>query len=233
MILQGAFVALPLCALAYFQKIKLLKILPLFFLFLFIEEMALNILRGATFFHWQWNWQGKFLELIWPLILVFVLKKFTAKEVGYLLPKLKLDWLIGLSLGIIVALIGIVIDKLTANHPDRLTLEGFFFQLSMPGLAEEAVYRGVFLALFNRYFPRPLIFLSAKLGWGAILSSLIFMAVHIVCYLPKEGEIFFNWQAALPTFIMGMVLVWLRERAESIWPSVILHNVANTLYMAL
>ena len=220
--LQFLVVALPIC---FFGR-SFLRLLPPLFALVLLDDVLLNVLRGSS-----WNWSGKALEILWPLVIVFGLKWFSSKEVGYTWPKGRVCWILASGFGVGIALIGIILDRISGNRPDPATLETIFFQLTMPGLAEEAVYRGVFLALFNRYFKRPWTLASAKMGWGALFTTLAFTAAHVICYSPKDKALFWNFGAAIPVFVVGFLLVWLREKTGSIWPSVLLHNVANTLYM--
>ncbi len=63
---------------------------------------------------------------------------------------------------------------------DQLTVAGWCFQATMPGLAEELVYRGVFVSLLDRAFGRPWRIAGADVGWGTIAVAVVFAAVHAV-----------------------------------------------------
>ena len=79
-------------------------------------------------------------------------------------------------------------------------------------IAEEIFFRGV---LYQ--------WMRDRLGvWIAIPgSALIFGLLH--------GEI----SVADATFVMGLILAWFYERSNSLWPSIIIHIVNNSLKLLL
>ncbi len=48
----------------------------------------------------------------------------------------------------------------------------------MPGLAEEFVFRGVFQSLLNEAFGQPWRLARASLGWGGIITAVLFVVGH-------------------------------------------------------
>jgi len=110
----------------------------------------------------------------------------------------------------------------------ELTAEGWWFQATMPGLAEELVYRGAFLALCDRAFGRPWRIAGAEVGWGLIVTSVVFGAVHAV-NIDRNGALTVEWLFAIGPFAGGLLGGWLRARTGSIWPGVVLHNASNLL----
>ena len=71
----------------------------------------------------------------------------------------------------------------------------------MPGVAEELVYRGVFLSLFDRAFGRPWCVAGADVGWGTIAVAVVFAAVHAV-NVDRGGTVHIE-----PLFAVGPSLV--------------------------
>ena len=54
-------------------------------------------------------------------------------------------------------------------------------------------------------------------GWALAVSSLIFALIHLTPgVLP-------------PLFIMGLLLAYLYERSDSLWPSILLHATINSI----
>lgn len=84
----------------------------------------------------------------------------------------------------------------------------------LPAVYEEVLVRGV---LFTG--------LRKKLSFvGAMLAaSLLFGAAH----LEWLGDTPLNWAAAIDTFILSMVLIYLRENTGSLWPAIFLHGIKN------
>ncbi len=96
--------------------------------------------------------------------------------------------------------------------PKDLTLLGAVGMLVFAGIvvpfAEELFFRGVLYRwLRNHWKP-----------WAASLaSSIVFGLLH--------GE----FSLIVATFVMGVVLAWFYERSKSLWPSVVIHVVNNSL----
>lgn len=74
--------------------------------------------------------------------------------------------------------------------------------------AEEALFRGYLFGKLRGYVS----FWSA-----ALLTSALFALAH--------GQ----WNVALDTFVLGMVLAWLRDTTGSIWAGVLLHSIKNAV----
>ncbi|NLG51555.1 MAG: CPBP family intramembrane metalloprotease [Chloroflexi bacterium] len=75
-------------------------------------------------------------------------------------------------------------------------------------VAEEIFFRGfLYAGMRNRW----------GVGWGLVVSSVVFALVHVT-------------PGVLPAiFAIGLVLAYLYERTESLWPSIILHALVNAL----
>jgi membrane protease YdiL (CAAX protease family) len=95
----------------------------------------------------------------------------------------------------------------------------------MPGLEEEAFFRGVLLLALNEAFLGRRNVLAADLGWGALLSSVLFGSAHGIAF--DHGVPTFTAMAFLTTFLSALILAWLRERTGSLVAPVIGHNVGN------
>jgi len=155
-------------------------------------------------------------------------KKISLKDLGAVKPSL--SWLKKAALaailmipvmGFIAAIIQMLLG-LPPNNPQlefivpadfsyitavvMLVVAGFFVPL-----AEELYFRGVLYSALRNHF---------GIGIGAIVSSLIFGALH--------GDI----SIAGATFVMGLVLAYFYEKSRSIWPSVLIHALNNSLKLA-
>lgn len=75
-------------------------------------------------------------------------------------------------------------------------------------VAEEVLFRGYLLGKLRKYVP----------VWVAILiTSALFAAVH------------FQWNVAIDTFALSIVLCLLRITTGSLWPAIMLHMIKNGL----
>lgn len=235
-IYSSLFAMIPLSLISFHRKsFYLLRILPILFILLLIDNIS--VLARPLHLPLYWNWIGKFQEFLWPLVAVFVFKLMSAKDVGYSSFGNRSSWLLSILLGLGIGLacfglqIGIDIfiyhGKSHAISPPLL--ETLLFQATMPGLAEEPVFRGIYLALFNRYFDRPWKLFGARIGWGVILTTLLFAAVHILSVSIRTETISWNPLWIFPNIFIAFIFGWLREKTGSVWPCVFVHNLTNVM----
>jgi len=100
----------------------------------------------------------------------------------------------------------------------NLTLT-FLSLVVLPPLVEETVFRGfIFTGVRNKL----------KWGWAALLTSLIFASAHLEF---GSGQPLL-WVAAIDTFTLSMVLCYLRQKTDSLWPGILLHALKNGIAFA-
>ena len=109
----------------------------------------------------------------------------------------------------------------------KLTTEGWLYLSTMPGLAEELVFRGVFQSLLNRAFPRSWKIAGAFCGWGLVITAVLFAGANGLVNVDPQLHPHLVLQAGIVPFLMSLVSGWVRERTDSIWPSVLGHNLSN------
>ena len=90
----------------------------------------------------------------------------------------------------------------------------------LPPVAEEIVTRGFLYTGLRSKLPK----ISA-----AIITSVLFAAAH----LQWESGNALLWVAALDTFVLSMILVYLREKTGSLWPPIAVHMLKNCLAFLL
>lgn len=182
-----------------------------------------NLFPGA-----DWNWQGKLLALAITLA-VAAHPAFGWRRSGLTLVQNRE----GRAAAYIVALVvvavfaGLALSMETPPHDS----EALAFQLTMPGLEEEPFYRGVLLLALNEAFRGTRRVLGTRLGWGAIVSSILFGLVHAFDY--SAGAFEFDWMTMLLTALPALILVWLRERTGSLLLPILLHNFGNSIFRIL
>jgi hypothetical protein len=98
------------------------------------------------------NWQGKVLEIVWPVLFLLLWQRNAPAEFGFT-TTLKADSLrpILIATGGLVAcaaLVGVL-------FPSPTTIEDVLYQLTMPGLAEEFTFRGILFTLLILIFGTP------------------------------------------------------------------------------
>lgn len=128
-------------------------------------------------------------------------------------------WLIGSLLGRETPTVAhdlLIVLGQAADDPGTIAIM-LTSALVLAPLLEEVIFRGlVQTALLDS--------LGRRRWWVIVFSALIFAAVHGAAVDPL----------AIPgLFVLGMVLGWLYERTDSLWPGVIVHVLFNTANVGL
>ena len=97
----------------------------------------------------------------------------------------------------------------------------FISLVILPPLAEEIMVRGFLYSSLKKAMPT---------AGAVVVTSAIFASAH----LPEGGAAGPLYIAALDTFILSLVLIYLREKTGSLWASITLHAIKNGVaFMAL
>ncbi|CAN5142431.1 hypothetical protein BH09PAT3_BH09PAT3_6810 [soil metagenome] len=99
------------------------------------------------------------------------------------------------------------------SGPLALTLT-FISLVVLPPLVEEIMVRGFLFGSLRKHL---------NLGWAALVTSLAFAAAH----LPEGGDTGPLYIAAIDTFILSLVLCYVREKTGSLWAGIVLHAIKN------
>lgn len=196
---------------------------------LFLLDMACLLSPRLAFIPQGWNWQGKSLELLWVFAFVATGYAGTFSDVGF---RWRLEkgsarpLLFAAGLALLFPLWGVFF----AGFRMPTDAETLLFQLTLPGIAEELVFRGVFQSLLNQVFSRPWKLLGAHVGWGFVLTTLLFAAGHGI-FVNSSLHLQTSLFSIFPALYLGAVLGWIRERCESLWPCILLHNSVNALFV--
>jgi membrane protease YdiL (CAAX protease family) len=102
-----------------------------------------------------------------------------------------------------------------AAHGAALILV-FISLVIVPPLVEEILVRGFLYSGLKSRLPKL---------WAALVASLIFAAAH----LQFGSGAPLVWSAAMDTFILSLVLIYLREKTDGLWASIFLHMTKNGL----
>jgi hypothetical protein len=193
---------------------------------LFIGLLVLPaLLPGARVIGERWNWSGPLLALagvLWIAALLVRRDVLSWQEMGFtwtqrsgsIRPAL---WVSAAALALNVLLMSLSRFRLPA-----VPLETWVYQATLPGLVEEAVFRGVLLALLDRAFSARKQLFGAPLGWGGCVVTLAFLLLHGV----RPGTLIGVLPAAL-------LYLWLRARTGSLVAPVVVHNLWNlSVYLA-
>lgn len=89
----------------------------------------------------------------------------------------------------------------------------FISLVILPPIAEEIVFRGFLYGSMKKWMPKI---------FAAIVTSVIFASAHLI-----EGVGGPLWVGAIDTFVLSMVLVFLREKTNGLYASMTLHGLKN------
>jgi membrane protease YdiL (CAAX protease family) len=175
--------------------------------------------RLPIFSDLAWNWTGKVFAIIATLAFIGLWHGVNWREIGFA----------GLRKGSwrpFIVLTGLWF-LLSGWQPggDPTKLESLLFNLSLPAIDEELIYRGVLLALLNRSFGTPWKVLGASVGWGWVICSVLFGLVHGVGF--DQSQFQFDLAPIIFTGIGGLIMGWVRERTGSLFSSMALHGIGD------
>lgn len=95
----------------------------------------------------------------------------------------------------------------------------FISLVILPPLIEEILMRGLLYGSLRKVM---------KAVWAALITSAIFASAH----LPEGSGGGPLWVAAIDTFVLSLVLCYLREKTGSLWPGITLHAIKNGIAFA-
>jgi membrane protease YdiL (CAAX protease family) len=170
--------------------------------------------------------------LMLAIILLFIRSyKVSVRTLGLVRPRFK-D--IGIAvLGIPVYVLGYVVllgvvkalvPSLDVNQSQQLGFQPstsvvaltltFISLVVLPPLVEELIIRGfLFTSLLKRF----------RFLWAALLTSVVFASGH----LQFGSGAPLLWVAAIDTFMLSLVLCFMRYKTGSLWPGIFLHALKN------
>ncbi len=200
--------------------------LLLFLASLVVMDVALvEIPRVDGFQHLHWSWQQCLLSTAWPFLLIALVPGISLAAIG-VTSRFRPDWW---KPSIVALLLALAVPAVFFMLGARKTLdaEGWVFLLIMPGLAEELVFRGMYQSLLNRVFGKPWRLAGAEFGWGLIITAILFAGSNGLVAVDPPLHARIAPHAAIAPVMLTFVSGWVRERTDSVWPSVFGHNLSN------
>jgi membrane protease YdiL (CAAX protease family) len=195
------------------------------FALLFFLDISLNMAPcGPWLAGTQWNWQGKALEALWPVLFI----AWAGSGFGRFGVRARIE--AGSERAVVTAgaaALAFALLKAVLSPVPLPTAESVWFQLTMPGLGEELAFRGVFQSLLNEVFPERWQLWGAKVGWGWVLTAVLFGLCHILA--PSGFGVRVSLLKGVFPLVFGLFVGWVRERSGSVWPGVAFHNVINAV----
>jgi membrane protease YdiL (CAAX protease family) len=167
----------------------------------------------------RWNWSGQGLLLAGALWIAAML----SRRAGLAWRTMGFTWhqrpdSMRAALAVAVAALSLHLLAMSGSRVrlEDVSLETWLYQATLPGLVEEVLFRGVLLALLDRAFVVRRVVLGASIGWGGVVVTVVFVALHGL-----DVAVLFG---VLPA---ALLYLWLRARTGSLVLPVIVHNLWN------
>jgi uncharacterized protein len=176
---------------------------------------ALNFIGG------KWNWDGKIFGILFGVICYFVFRKYFSENDFFTLRQNHENFKKSLTVAIVIVILATIIAALTGNSEfDKETLA---FQLTMPGVDEEIMFRGILLGLLMTTLREKVSFLGNP---SVLLTAVLFGFMHALT-LDKDYSIEFEPIYFIQTGLGGYVWGWITVKSRSILPAILSHNFSN------
>jgi membrane protease YdiL (CAAX protease family) len=189
------------------------------------QNAVADLPRVNLFQHLHWQWQATLLTTAWLLFVVWLTPGISFASIG-VTSSLKPGWFKPALVALVIAAAVPAVFFILGSRL-KLTGEGWAFLLVMPGLAEELLFRGLYQSLLNRAFGRCWQFGGAQFGWGLLITSVLFAGDNGLIAFDHQLHARIVLGAAIAPFMLSVVSGWVRERTNSVWPSVFGHNLSN------
>lgn len=128
-----------------------------------------------------------------------------------------LVWSIG-GLGALV-LLGLLPAGIDAGSGDPPAGAGWVYHLTLPGIEEELMYRGLLLSLLAVALGGT----KTAMGWAAVMATMVFALAHGI--YPDDAAIAFNPFIIAYTGAAGIVLAIMRLKSGSLLLPAVGHNL--------
>ena len=172
--------------------------------------------------HLQWNWFGKFLSVTWA-VLFLAFGPLSFRDAGVRKPWSGSAKSASIVVVVLVAIAFVAHWYLSSGAPR--SVETLLYQLTMPAIAEELVFRGVLFAILERAFheaTQGAHWWQSRSVWVTALAFGLFHAWAV-----SHGSFHFNAAAFALPFVFGVIAGALRKRTGSLLLPAILHSAVN------
>ena len=172
-----------------------------------------NIINGS------WNWDGKIYGIVCGVAMYLIFHRQFSENDFFTLKQNKEG--LNSALKVAFAIISISILGGIVNDKD-FNIETLLFQISMPGIDEEIMYRGVLLGLMCS------VLRSGGAAWrtpAIIINAILFGLVHSLSF--SDGVLQFNTLDFVWTWILGYGFGYITIKTRSILIPMLTHNLYN------
>lgn len=227
-------IILPFIILAIFRSEKVnLKYVGFFILYFLMDSYIQHLSKlyfDLEFLGLKFAWIGKVLSLFIALIVIFSVSKKDREEIGF---TTKTNSKSQVKSGVFIFMGFLAFDfifkMILFPKGGNFDLETFAFQMTLPGLTEELVFRGILFWLLDKAFAPKWNFKGIKFGWGFVIITILFAEAHGVM-LTENYEFKFDittilYLTCISSFSVGI----LRKLSGNLIFPILGHNAINTI----
>lgn len=170
-------------------------------------------------------WSGRGLVALLSLVFIFTYPSLEKKDYGWTL-KINKGSLLQIVLATVAAAVLLNLPDILNHEPKLVTTEKLAYTATLPGIAEELLYRGVLLSLLNKGLGHKFRLAGASMGWGAVVVALLYGMLHGLTVF-NHFHVNLEPTPLILTSLSGFFFCWVKERSGSLWPAMVSHNLIN------
>jgi uncharacterized protein len=169
----------------------------------------------------SWNWDGKLYAIIFGVICYFAFRKYFSDNDFFTWRQDKDGFKKSLFVAVLIVVLATTLGALLGS--DKFNLETLAFQLTMPGIDEEIMFRGILLGLLMSSLKPKIPFLGNP---SVLLTAILFGFVHALT-IDKTNSVNFEPIYFVQTFIGGYAWAWVTVQTKSILLAILSHGFSN------
>jgi len=201
-------------------KINLQRIL-IFTLVYIVYYMLISIPNEVSFFDFiksRWNWDGKIIGIIWAVVSYYLFKNYFLENNYFTIKQNKNGFKHALVAGICIVVLSTVIWFLSGDSD--FNIDTLTFQLTLPGIDEELIFRGILLGLLMTSMKNNIF------NPSILLTSILFGFMHALS-ISDNYSLNFNSIYFIQTGFAGYIWGWITVKSKSLLLAILSHNFSN------
>lgn len=196
-----------------------------FFAFIYIVYQIVLILpkisKTFDFIESSWNWEGKIFGILFGVICYFIFKNYLGENDFFTLRQVSENFRKYLIASIFIVVLAMLIAPLFGSSP--FDVETLIFQMTMPGIDEEIMFRGILFGLLLSALRDKISLLGNP---SILLTAILFGFIHAFT-LDKDYSVSFEPIYFMQTAFGGYVWAWVAMKSRSILLPFLSHGFAN------
>ncbi|MDO4782691.1 MAG: CPBP family intramembrane metalloprotease [Capnocytophaga felis] len=171
----------------------------------------------------RWNWEGKALGIICGIGCYLIFRRYFRENDFFTIRQNKENFKPSLIVAVGMILLSTVVWFLLGKS--EFDMETLAFQISLPGIDEEIMFRGILLGLLASSLKEKTAFVGNP---SVLLTAILFGLMHGLT-LDKSYTIDFDPVYFIQTGFAGYLWGWITLKSRSILLAILSHNFSNFL----